>query len=165
MIAMNHVVHNIVPPHFDHDMYPLFRFTGIPLSPLAIAEWFDARPAGLAAIARPWLAHVRDLGADVRIFLHDGCPVACVEDAPFALVNVFSAHAAVGFFHGAALPDAGGMLAGTGKYMRHVKLRPGHRVDAAALAALIHSAYEDVRRRLAHERDHLPAARNVSRDW
>jgi hypothetical protein len=37
--------------------------------------------------------------------MHDGCPVACLGDAPFGYVDVFSAHVNVGLFHGAALPD------------------------------------------------------------
>jgi hypothetical protein len=157
-------MHRVVSLPFDQAMYPLLRFTGVPEQPVAIAAWFDARPAVLAALARPWLARFRDCGADVRIILHDGCPIACVEDAPFGLVNVFSAHAAVGFFHGATLPGTGVVLAGAGRYMRHVKLRPGHPVDAASLTALIDAAYNDVRRRLAYERDQPPAARHVGRD-
>jgi hypothetical protein len=46
-------------------------------------------------------------------------------DAPFGYVNVFTSHLNVGFFHGAALPDPDRLLQGTGKFMRHVKLRPG----------------------------------------
>lgn len=35
--------------------------------------------------------------------------------------------------------------------MRHVKLRPRHEVEDAALAALIRSAYDDMKQRLAAE--------------
>ena len=70
---------------------------------------------------------MRDCGEDVRELLNDGCPVACVKDAPFAYVNVFKSHANVGFFHGSALQDPAKLLEGTGKRMRHVKLRPGYR--------------------------------------
>jgi hypothetical protein len=53
----------------------------------------------------------------------------------------------VGFFHGATLPDPAGLLQGNGKFMRHVKLKPGETVDASALQALITAAYLDVRKR------------------
>ena len=69
-------------------------------------------------------------------------------------MHVFTAHAAVGFFHGASLPDPTGLLVGTGKSMRHVKLRPGVTADAAALAALIRAAYHDIQGRVAQERVH-----------
>jgi hypothetical protein len=57
----------------------------------------------------------------------------------------------VGFFRGADLPDPHGMLEGTGKLMRHVKLRPGASVDADGLAALIACACSDMRARVAAE--------------
>jgi hypothetical protein len=80
--------------------------------------------------------------------MHDGYPTVCVEDAPFAYVGVFRAHVNVGFFHGAALPDPAGLLQGTGKYMRHVKVKPGLALDVPSLEALITSAYRDIRARL-----------------
>ena len=83
--------------------------------------------------------------------MHDGCPTVCVEDAPFAYTNVFKAHVNVGFFHGAALPDPAGVLQGEGKYMRHVKLRPGAATNASALEALIAAAYLDIKARLESE--------------
>jgi hypothetical protein len=114
----------------------------------AIDRWFDARPIELAAIARAWFARMRRCGDDVRELMHDGCPVVCVEDAPFAYVNVYKAHVNVGFFHGAALADPAGLLQGAGKYMRHVKVRPGEALDAASLETLIAAAYHDIVARL-----------------
>jgi hypothetical protein len=87
-------------------------------------------------------------GPDVRELLHDGFPTACVEDAPFAYVGVFKDHVNVGFFHGASLPDPAGLLEGTGKYMRHVKVKPGRAFDTPALEALITAAYRDIVTRL-----------------
>ncbi|MGE3301679.1 MAG: DUF1801 domain-containing protein [Hyphomonadaceae bacterium] len=92
---------------------------------------------------------MRARGEDVRELLHDGCPVACVGDAPFAYVNAFTAHANVGFYFGAVLPDPAGLLEGAGKRMRHVKLRPGVTLNEGALQALIAAAYADIRARLA----------------
>ncbi|HEY8129241.1 MAG TPA: DUF1801 domain-containing protein [Hyphomicrobium sp.] len=91
---------------------------------------------------------MRGCGADVRELLHDGCPVACVGDAPFGYVNAFKAHANVGFNYGAMLTDPAGLLEGEGKRMRHVKLRPSKELDVEALSDLIETAYHDIRRRL-----------------
>ena len=91
---------------------------------------------------------MRECGDDVRELMHDGCPVVCVDDAPFAYVNVFRAHVNVGFFRGADLEDSTCLLEGTGKRMRHVKLKPDAAVDAAALSTLIDAAYSDIRTRL-----------------
>ncbi|HXV84219.1 MAG TPA: DUF1801 domain-containing protein [Candidatus Binatia bacterium] len=102
----------------------------------------------LGAIARHWFDVIRDCGDDVRELLHDGHPTACVTDAAFAYVNAFKAHVNVGFFRGAELEDPMGLLEGTGKYMRHVKLRPDDDIDAAALMKLIETAYTDMKERL-----------------
>jgi hypothetical protein len=111
----------------------------------AVAAWFDARSGELGGIARRWFEVIRDCGDDVQELLHDGHPTACLADAGFAYVNVFKAHVNVGFFRGAALPDPSGLLEGTGKFMRHVKLAPEHPVDATALATLITAAYTDMK--------------------
>ena len=94
---------------------------------------------------------MRECGDDVRELLHDGHPTACVADAAFAYVNAFKAHVDVGFFRGAELADPAGLLEGTGKYMRHVKLRPDGDIDPTALIRLIESAYTDMKGRLEAE--------------
>jgi len=83
----------------------------------------------------------------VRELLHDGHPTACVADAAFAYVNAFKAHVNVGFFRGAEVADPEGLLEGTGKFMRHVKLKPGGGVNSSALRKLIQNAYADIRAR------------------
>lgn len=105
----------------------------------------------LGAIAERWFAVMRACGDDVREVLHDGHPTACVGDAAFAYVNAFQAHVNAGFFRGAELADPAGLLEGTGKFMRHVKLRPDRGVDATALRKLIEAAYADMRARLMAE--------------
>lgn len=129
-------------------MSELFRLNGAVRRDPAIDAWLDSRPAELGAIARAWFQQLRRCGGDVRELLHDGCPVACVQDAAFAYVNVFTSHVNVGFHHGADLDDAAGLLAGTGKHMRHVKLRPDAGRDMTALRFLIEDAYADIKRRL-----------------
>lgn len=129
-------------------MSDMLRFTGTVKWEPAIDGWLGEQNAELAALAQPWFTRMRECGPDVRELMHDGCPVACVADAPFGYVNVFKSHVNVGFFHGASLPDPAGLLEGTGKRMRHVKLRPGCTPDSAALGALIDAAYADIRRRL-----------------
>lgn len=114
-----------------------------------VATWLKENPVELRAIARRWFEQMRRCGADVREAMHDGCPVACVEDAPFAYVDSFASHVNVGFFCGASLEDPAGLLEGTGKRMRHVKLRPGVEPDARALNDLIRAAYVDIKARLA----------------
>jgi len=133
-------------------MNAILRLTGATRRDAAVDFWLSERSGALGLAARTWFGRMRQCGRDVRELVHDGCPVACVEDAPFAYVNVFKAHANVGFFHGADLPDPTGALEGSGKRMRHVKLKADADVDAAALDALIRAAYADIKERLEMER-------------
>src|ERR1051326_6789420 len=128
----------------------LLRFNGAVDRDPAIDAWFDDRAGELEAIARPWFEVMRKCGDEVRELVHDGCPVACLGDAPFGYVSVFSSHVNVGFFHGAALPDPARLLQGSGRFMRHVKLRPGAATDAGALIRLIEAAYWDIKARVEH---------------
>lgn len=132
-------------------MRPLMRFpTAVARAP-DVEAWLASREGALGDLARQAFTALRACGADVTELMHDGMPTACVGDAAFAYVNVFTAHVNVGFFCGAALPDPSGLLQGTGRFMRHVKRRPGDAVDTTALQALIDAAYADVQARLAAE--------------
>src|ERR1700747_1272369 len=91
---------------------------------------------------------MRKCGDEVRELLHDGCPTACLRDAAFGYVNVFTSHVNVGFFQGSSLPDPARLLQGTGKFMRHLKLRPGTATNAEALYRLIDKAYWDIKGRV-----------------
>jgi len=129
-------------------MNQLFRLPSSVRRDPAIDAWMEEHAGDLGALAYYWFEVMRKCGDDVRELLHDGHPTACVADAAFAYVNAFSAHVNVGFFRGAELADPVGLLEGTGKYMRHVKLRPDSDVDAKALKALVDTAYTDMKGRL-----------------
>jgi hypothetical protein len=126
----------------------LLRFDGAVERDPAIDAWMKQHAGPLGAIAHRWFEVMRECGDEVRELLHDGCPVACLGDAPFGYVNVYTSHVNVGFFHGASLPDPARFLQGTGKYMRHVKLRPETTANAAALRQLIGAAYADIKARV-----------------
>ena len=129
-------------------MKDLLRFPEATSRDPAIDVWLDEQVPELGAIARTWFTRMRRCGPDVRELMHDGWPTACVGDAPFGYVAVFRTHANVGFFYGAELEDPRRLLEGSGKRMRHVKMRPTGDPARAALEALISSAYADIRLRL-----------------
>ncbi|MCG8462448.1 MAG: DUF1801 domain-containing protein [Holophagales bacterium] len=132
-------------------MIRLMRFpTSVERDP-AIEVWMQEHSDELGEIARRWFEVMRDCGDDVRELLHDGHPTACVGDGAFAYVDAFTAHVNVGFFRGAELADPGGLLEGTGKFMRHVKLGPERDIDVRALKELIVTAYTDMKHCLEAE--------------
>jgi hypothetical protein len=128
----------------------LFRLNGAVERDPAIDAWMKQHAGELGAIAHHWFEVMRKCGDEVRELLHDGCPTACLGDASFAYVNVFRSHVNVGFFQGAALPDPAHLLEGAGKFMRHVKVKPGKVTNHAALSSLIEAAYSDIKTRVEH---------------
>jgi hypothetical protein len=126
----------------------LFRLNGAVERDPAIDGWIRKHGGELGAFAQKWFEVMRKCGDEVRELLHDGCPTACLGDAAFGYVNVFTSHVNVGFFQGASLPDPARLLQGTGKFMRHVKVKPGTATNAEALSRLIEAAYSDIKRAL-----------------
>lgn len=126
----------------------LFLFPASVKRDPAIDVWMQRHAPELRTIAQQWFQAMRDCGDDVRELLHDEHPTACVGEAAFAYVNAFKGHVNVGFFRGAELADPEHLLEGTGKLMRHVKLRPEGDVSPTALLKLIKTAYVDMKRRL-----------------
>ena len=128
-------------------MTRLMRFPSAVRRDPAIDTWMQERSGPLGSIARQWFEVMRNSGDDVRELLHDGHPTTCVGDAAFGYVNAFTHHVNVGFFLGPELEDPKHLLEGTGKFMRHVKLRPGQTVDSMALQRLVAAAYTGIRHR------------------
>jgi len=126
----------------------LFRLNGAIKRDPAIEAWMQEHRGELGDIARKWFETMRRCGDEVRELVHDGYPVACLGNAAFGYVNVFASHVNVGFFQGASLLDPTGLLQGTGKFMRHVKLKPAIETDEASLIRLIETAYLDIKDRV-----------------
>jgi hypothetical protein len=129
----------------------ILRVSGAVKRDAAVDAWFSRGPVELRAVARKWFQQLRSCGDDVLELIHDGCPVVCVEDAPFAYVNTYKNHVNIGFFLGAFLEDPAGLLAGAGKRMRHVKTGADHELNEAAMGELIHAACGDIRARLERQ--------------
>ena len=126
----------------------LFRIDGAVERDPAIERWMKAHRGELGEVARRWFEAMRGCGDEVREVLHDGAPTACLGDVAFGYVNVFTAHVNVGFFQGASLADPARLLEGSGKRMRHVKVKPPVANDDEAIRALIEAAYSDIKERV-----------------
>lgn len=128
----------------------VLRFDEVSAYDPALHSWLARQAGPLGALAQHWFSVIRACGDDVRETWHDGNANACVGDAPFAYIGVYSGHVSIGFFRGATLADPARLLQGTGKRMRHVKLVTGAAMNAAAIEALISAAYADMRRVQEH---------------
>lgn len=129
-------------------MDDILRFPSAVRHERAIDMWLRGRRDDLRPLVETWFARLRLCGDDVRELMHDGCPTVCVGDAAFGYVGAYKDHVNLGFFFGALLDDPARLLEGTGKRGRHVKLRPGHELDSAALGQLVEAAYVDIKARL-----------------
>lgn len=74
-------------------MDEILRFSGTLAWDAEIDQWIADQDHDLGLIALEWFSQLRERGDDVRELMHDTHPVACVDDAPFAYVNVFTSHA------------------------------------------------------------------------
>lgn len=129
-------------------MEAILKFYGKDIEATEFDSWLEQKAEVLRPIASKWFEIIKESGPEVEAIFHDNYPIGCIEDAPFAYVNVYTAHVNVGFFYGAYLPDPSGILEGTGKHMRHVKLRPGADHNDQAIVTLIVAAYKDIKNRL-----------------
>ena len=64
----------------------------------------------------------------------------------YAYIAVQDSHVNLGFYYGASLPDPSGLLEGTGKKLRHVKVRDTSSSNNPALTALLRAAIADRKR-------------------
>lgn len=132
-------------------MKKLLRYTGKDIQDISLDFWLMQKPAELHTLARKWLEVIERSGPDVKVIFHDNYPIGCVEEAPFAYVNVYTVHVNACFFYGTSLADDASLLEGSGKQMRHVKLLPGQTEKDEALEQLIRAAYVDIKQRLKEE--------------
>lgn len=61
----------------------------------------------------------------------------------FCYIGVHREHANLGFYYGAQLSDPEGLLEGTGKKLRHIKVRDIEEVDRPALRHMVELSLEE----------------------
>ena len=61
----------------------------------------------------------------------------------FCYIGAFKKHVNLGFYYGADLPDPQGLLEGTGKNLRHIKVKNGEEVDQPALRDILHASLDE----------------------
>jgi hypothetical protein len=93
----------------------------------------------MADVAEAARRVVRSVGPRLRTETKWGQPWFAGTDL-VCVVGAFTHHVGVEFYRGTALPDPRGRLEGTGKNLRHVKVRTSVEATAPALATLIRAA-------------------------
>jgi len=69
----------------------------------------------------------------------------------FCYIGAYRAHVNLGFYYGAELADPRGLMEGTGKKLRHIKVKNIEKVDQPALRDIIQDSLEERREALGME--------------
>lgn len=70
----------------------------------------------------------------------------------FCYIGAHSDHVNLGFYYGAQLPDPEGLLEGTGKKLRHIKVRDVEEVDGPAIRHMLQLSLEERKESLGLEK-------------
>jgi hypothetical protein len=99
-----------------------------------------ANNPGLRKVAKALRAFVKDIEPATKETVNSWGVPTFENDSPFCLYMVGKNHVTFGFLFGTSLNDPEGLLEGTGKNLRHVKLRKLEDLHRPALKALVQAA-------------------------
>ncbi len=107
-------------------------------------EWIDlyvdAKPAELRDVAEKLRKLVKKTVKGTKESVNPWKIPTFESNGPMCFFMVGKYHVAFGFLRGTSLPDPAGLLEGTGKNLRHVKLRTAEDVGTPAIRKLIEAA-------------------------
>jgi len=111
-----------------------------------VREWLDK----LAADKKPIVDHLRRLIGSAmpethEVIYHDALGYGSTDSGfdRILYITVFEKHINLGFFYGGFLNDPQGLLIGTGKRMRHIKIRSLQDSDNPAIKSLLEQAWAE----------------------
>jgi len=144
------------PPARDSVLKRRYRYRGTLRHDPAIDAYVGSVRGELGALVARLVALVRsNVPGHDELRVH-GAPQFCVRGEPFCYVVGYAKHVNLGFCDGASLPDPEGLLEGTGKAMRHVKIRPGAEFPGKTLSRMVRDAARRARARQAADGDAIP---------
>lgn len=123
----------------------------------------------LAGIARYMRLLIEELHPDAVEVPRPGEPTVAYGIGPkkmseaYAYLGPQRASLNLGFYHGAALPDPAGLLEGTGKALRHVKLTTLEQAARPEVRALLVAAREERQQALGVRSSDGAASRSATR--
>lgn len=109
-----------------------------------LEAWFKTAPQGQQATLAWLRCLITSLDPGVQEEFKWQRPCYLGRRGLFCYLQSTKNHVSLGFQNGALLDDPHGLLHGTGKDMRHVKLGPGSEPDGDALRDLLRQAWRNV---------------------
>lgn len=107
-----------------------------------VTAWIEGRPADQREILVKLREWVLAAAPDVIEAFKWSRPVYARPRGSFAYLYAAKNHVTLGFDQGALLDDPNGLLEGTGKAMRHIKVKALDELDEGAVKALLEEAVE-----------------------
>ncbi|HEU4783057.1 MAG TPA: DUF1801 domain-containing protein [Ktedonobacterales bacterium] len=110
-----------------------------------VDELFPITPAAVRAILAELRRVVRDILPNANeIFYHGALGYGATASGFDRILYVMpqNSYANLGFFYGIDVPDPSGLLEGTGKRMRHVKIRSVLAAQNPALVPMVQAAWK-----------------------
>ncbi|WP_418318901.1 DUF1801 domain-containing protein [Piscinibacter sakaiensis] len=138
------------PPALPNAGQQIMRQDNIP-SVVAVDQVFAAASAGTRTVAEALYALVLRVHPHAHILAWPKQRIISFGVGPkkmsqhHAYIAIQSAHVNLGFYIGTSLQDRSKLLEGTGKNLRHVKLRSVEEARAPAVRALIETAFQERR--------------------
>jgi hypothetical protein len=103
-------------------------------------KYVDTDNPELRKVAKALRAFVKGIEPATKETVNSWGVPTFENDAPFCLYMVGKNHVTFGFLFGSSLNDPQGLLEGTGKNLRHVKLRKLEDLQRPALKTLVQAA-------------------------
>ncbi|AKC86376.1 DUF1801 domain-containing protein [Pseudoxanthomonas suwonensis] len=110
------------------------------MSQQELDAWFAAVPVAQQSTLSALRELVKSLQSDVVEEFKWSRPCYSTARGLFCYLQSTRSHATLGFYHGASLVDPEDLLEGTGKEMRHVKVRDAAACASPAIKALLQQA-------------------------
>jgi len=125
-----------------------------------VEQFLSTYPADVQALALKTRALVKEIVPDAQERVYEayktiGYGSGTKMDAMFCYIAPMKDRINLGFYRGVVLPDTEGLLEGTGKLLRHVKVRSMADVEKPALRQLIMDAVAELER-VSGASNHIP---------
>lgn len=111
-----------------------------------VQVWLESLPSGKKPLIEALRRLIGSAAPDAHeIIYHDALGYGPTDSGfdRIVYISVFEKHLNVGFFFGGFLPDPEGLLVGSGKRMRHIKIRSLQEIENSALTSILAQAWSD----------------------
>ena len=105
-----------------------------------ITDWLDSVEESEQTLAASVIAFIRESLDDADETVKWNNPCFVVAGSNCLYVSAQDGYVNLGFYEGTSLDDPAGLLEGTGKKMRHVKVHSSDELDNPALTDLVRAA-------------------------